>query len=91
MQENANKDFSPDVQVTTEKDTILGYECTKIIATGKDGVSEIWITDQLGQFMGLTSGGGPGGRRQVPPQWETVLKGKGFFPMRVIVTDKNER
>jgi len=92
VQENVNKDFPPDVHVTTEKDTILGYDCTKIIATGKDGVSEIWITDQLGQFMGLAPGGAfLGGRRQVPPQWETILKGKDFFPLRVIVRNKDKQ
>jgi hypothetical protein len=92
VQKDANKDFPPDVQVTTTRDTILGYDCTKIIATGKDGTSEIWVTDQLGQFMGITPGGGPfGGRRQVPPQWEAVLKGRDFFPLRVVVTDKKKQ
>ena len=90
-QESMNKEFPKDVQITTEKDTILGYDCTKIIATGKDGTSEIWITDQLGQFMGFTRGGPFGGQRQVPPQWETILKGKDFFPLRVVVHNKDKQ
>jgi hypothetical protein len=90
-QGQAAKDFPPDVQLTTSKETILGYDCTKIVAVGKDGTAEIWVTDQLGTFMGMTPGGGPfGGRSHVPPQWEAVLKGRDFFPLRVVVTDKNK-
>lgn len=81
------KQIGPDVQVTTEKDTILGYECTKIIATSADGTTEAWVTDQLGQFIGLSpAAAGPGRRTQAPQAWESALKGKGFFPMRVVTT-----
>ena len=83
----AAKRLGPDVQVTTEKETILGYECTKIVATSADGTSEAWVTDQLGQFLGLSPGAaGPGRRAQAPQAWETALKGKAFFPMRVVTT-----
>jgi hypothetical protein len=82
------KAFESNVQVTTTKETILGYECTKIVATGKDGSSsEVWVTDQLGTFFGLSPGGGGPGRRSAAPQeWEAALKGKGYFPMRVVTT-----
>jgi hypothetical protein len=79
------KPFGGDVQVTTEKETILGYECTKIVSTSADGTAEVWVTDQLGSFMGLSpGGGGPGRRPQAPQAWESALKGKNFFPMRVV-------
>jgi hypothetical protein len=94
LQNPSPKEFPSDVQVTTSKETILGYDCTKIVATNKDGTAEIWVTDQLGTFMGMSpEGGGPfgGGRRQVPPQWEAVLKGKDFFPLRVVVNDKKDK
>jgi hypothetical protein len=82
---NAAKAFGADVQVTSEKETILGYECTKIVSTSADGTAEVWVTDQLGSFMGLSPGaGGPGRRPQVPQAWESALKGKNFFPMRVV-------
>lgn len=83
----AAKQFGSDVQVTTEKDTILGYECTKIVTTSDEGSAEVWVTDQLGTFMGLAPGGGPGHRGQAPQGWETALKGKGFFPLRVVATN----
>jgi hypothetical protein len=75
-----------DLQDTGVKDTILGYTCTKYTATGKEGTSEIWVTDQLGSFSGLFHGGGPGQRPQAPQAWENALQGKNFFPMRVVTS-----
>jgi hypothetical protein len=72
------------LQETGVKETILGYECTKYTSSGADGTTEIWVTDQLGTFMGLFHGGGPGGRPQAPAEWESALKGGSFFPMRVV-------
>lgn len=84
------KPFGADVQVTSEKENILGYECTKIIATSPNGSAEIWVTDQLGSFMGFSSGAAGFGRRsQAAQAWETALKGKNFFPMRVIGKGKD--
>jgi hypothetical protein len=71
------------LQNTGVKETILGYECTKYTVTGAEGTTEIWVTDQLGTFMGLFHGG-PGGRSQAPAEWESALKGGSFFPMRVV-------
>jgi hypothetical protein len=69
------------------KEDILGYSCTKLLVTSDKGTAEIWVTDQLGDFAGLMQSGF--GRRQAPPEWETALKGAGFFPMRVINTEKS--
>jgi hypothetical protein len=77
----------PTLVETGEKETILGYECTKYTATSEKGTSQIWVTDQLGTFMGLFHGGAPGRPTQAPADWETALKGKSFFPMRVIGTN----
>jgi hypothetical protein len=72
------------LQNTGVKETILGYECTKYTVTGADGsMTDIWVTDQLGTFIGLFHGG-PGGRSQPPAEWESALKGGNFFPMRVV-------
>jgi len=85
------KQLGTDVQVTTEKDTILGYECTKLVSSSADGSAEVWVTDQLGTFMGLSPGsGGPGRRPQIPQAWEAALKGKGYFPMRVVATKNGQ-
>jgi Domain of unknown function (DUF4412) len=80
----ASRGPAPTLEVTSEKETILGYECTKYTATGQQGTAQLWLTDQLGAFNGLFHGGGPGQRPQAPQAWESALKGKGFFPMRVI-------
>ena len=74
-----------EIQVTSTKETILGYECTKVVVTRGSETSEIWVTSELGTFMGMSPGGGGMGRRpQVPKGWELALKGKGWFPMRVV-------
>ncbi|HEY4988965.1 MAG TPA: DUF4412 domain-containing protein [Opitutaceae bacterium] len=69
---------------TGEKETILGYSCSKYIATTSKGTTDIWMTDQLGSFFGLYQGGGPGGRQQAPQEWEALLKGHSMFPLRVV-------
>jgi len=73
---------------TGVKETILGYVCSKFVASSPEGTSQIWVTDQLGTFPGLFHGaGGPMGRRpQAPSSWESALKGHNFFPMRVVTT-----
>lgn len=79
------------VEITTTKEKILGYDCVKYIATTKEGTSEIWVTDQLGGFLGMgggpNGGGGRGGPGGPPPQgWEQALMGKGVFPLRVVTS-----
>jgi hypothetical protein len=74
------------LQDTGVKETILGYACEKYTSTSDSGTTEIWVTDQLGTFMGLFHGGGPGGRSQAPAAWESALKGRNSFPMRVVST-----
>lgn len=76
---------------TGEKDTILGYPCTKYTYAGAKETSEIWVTDKLGTFGGLFQGGGPGGPAQRPPAWEGALRGKSFFPMKVVTTTSGSK
>ena len=83
------------LQVTTSKEKILGYDCVKYVEKSKEGTSEIWVTEQLGSFVGF---GGPptaGGKRPpgtpAPQGWETAIAGKGVFPMRVITTDAGKQ
>lgn len=78
------------VEKTGETEKILGYDCTKYISKSEDGtVSEMWVTDQLGTFSGMSANpmGGMGGRRggaPASPAWEEALKGKDVFPLRVV-------
>jgi Domain of unknown function (DUF4412) len=70
---------------TGQKETILGYVCEKYEVTTAKGTTDIWATDQLGTFGGLSMGGGPGGRHsQAAQEWEKVIKGSSFFPLRVV-------
>ncbi len=88
------------IEKTGEHEKILGYDTTKYIAKGKQGTSEIWVTDALGMFSGLGAGGPPGGGQRGgmfgrrggnrngsgAQAWEEAFKGKQAFPMRVITT-----
>jgi hypothetical protein len=65
------------------KETILGYSCEKFVTTTSRGTTDIWVTDQLGSFFGLPQGG-IGRSGQAPQEWETALKGRNFFPLRVV-------
>jgi hypothetical protein len=73
-------------RATSTKETILGYECTKYEVTTSKGTTDIWATDQLGNFGGLSMGGGPR-RSQAPSEWESAIKGSGFFPLRVVAME----
>lgn len=80
------------VEKTGRTETILGYLCEEYVMTDKGQTTEMWITDQIGSFMGLSGGGNPmggmmGGRKAKAEgaAWEQVLKGKqGAFPLRVV-------
>jgi hypothetical protein len=81
-----------DVEVTGKTETILGYKCSQILVKDKGTVTEAWVAEGLGSFMGMAPGGGGGGMfgRGKPansPKWEEVLKNKGGFPLRVISRD----
>jgi len=68
-------------------ETILGYTCTKYVYTAGGDSTEIWVTDQLGAFNGFGFGGPPGGRSSAPQGWSSALKGRNFFPLRVVGTE----
>ena len=46
------------LEKTGVTENILGYDCVKYLSTSKDGVTEMWVTDQLGRFMGTGPGAG---------------------------------
>ena len=82
---------------TGETETILGYLCEKYVTTEKNDTVEMWVTDKLGTFMGMSAqgggspmggmfgGGGRGKRSGGGASWEEAIKGKeGFFPLRVV-------
>lgn len=73
---------------TGETEKILGYDCVKYVSKSKDQISDVWVTEALGRFVGLGQGGNAGGRRaQKPASWESALMNKDFFPLRVVSRD----
>jgi hypothetical protein len=78
------------IKDTGVKETIAGYVCTKYEVTGASGnTADIWATDQLGMFFGIPHGGPMGRSREAPPEWEGMMKGGNFFPMRVVSNDSH--
>ena len=86
-----------EVEVTGKTETILGYKCSQLIVKDKGTVTEMWVAEGLGTFMGLGNGGGGGGpfgggrKAANAAKWEEALKGKGGFPLRVITRDAKGR
>jgi hypothetical protein len=95
-------DSTADIEITGKTETILGYKCNQMIVRDKGTVTEVWMAEGLGAFMGMGQGGGGGGpmggmfgggRKQsaAEAKWEEALKGKGGFPLRVITLDKKSK
>ncbi len=80
----AGEAASGKLEITTTKEKILGYDCVKYVAKATDSTSEIWVTDQLGAFLGF--GGDPNGAATTQQGWAQALAGKGVFPLRVVTT-----
>jgi hypothetical protein len=82
---------SPASEVTLEKtgvtETIAGYVGEKYLMKSKDFTGEMWLTEQLGAFMGMGQPEGPfGGKKGAGQGWEAALAGKNMFPLRVVDT-----
>lgn len=82
------------IEKTGRTEKILGYDCEEYVVTDRGNSTAMWITEQLGSFMGLGTGnpmGGMMGGRKAKAEgaaWETLLKGKkGWFPLRVVSRD----
>ena len=67
----------------TEK--ILGYTCTKYLIKSKGDITELWATEELGTFVNVSTLSSLNQRKgKVQAAWESVLKGKNLFPLRVV-------
>ncbi len=76
------------LEKTSVQEKILGYDTTKYIAKTKDATTEIWATEELGSFGGMSGGNPMGGSTAETQAWEKVLRGKAIFPLRVVSTGK---
>lgn len=76
-------------EVTLEKtgrtEEICGYSCSEYLAQTKTEKNYLWLTAELGAFMMVHS---PMENKQAR-QWEKVLQGREFFPLKVIVQDRS--
>ena len=85
-----------EIEKTGKTETILGYKCQQVLVKDKGVVTEMWLAEGLGNFMGMGNGGGSpfgGGRGgpAAPSKWEQALKGVGGFPLRVISRDASNK
>jgi hypothetical protein len=82
------------IEKTGRTEKILGYTCEEWIMTDNGETTAMWVTEQLGNFMGLGGGnpmGGMMGGRKAKANgsaWEKLLKEKkAWFPLRVVSRD----
>lgn len=91
---NAATKASDDAQGATVEDThvvqkILGHNCTKYLVKSRGTqVTEIWAASDLGNFVNLSLLTQLTHRHgQNAAQWETLLKDKALFPLRVVTRE----
>lgn len=69
---------------TGETKTIQGYDCEKLQYETDESSAEVWVTDELGNFMFMQNPMKGGGNSMFEN-----FDGYGYFPMLVIVNDKS--
>ncbi len=81
------EDFNIDKYRTGKTKTILGYECYQWIFKDneEDDEVEAWVTNELGNFMLMSSPMGGG----FSPGWGSSINNNGFFPILVITKDQD--
>jgi Domain of unknown function (DUF4412) len=86
-EENDREDFDIDKYRTGKTKTILGYECYQWIFKDneEDDEVEAWVTNELGNFMLMSSPMGGG----FSPGWGSSINNNGFFPILVITRDED--
>ncbi|MDB6115012.1 MAG: hypothetical protein JWQ62_1957 [Lacunisphaera sp.] len=92
MAEKKSVESTAELEKTGKTETILGYKCQQVLVKDKGTITELWLAEGLGAFMGLGGGGNPMGGRggaAAAAKWEQVLKGTSGFPLRVISRDAN--
>ena len=72
---------------TGETEEILGRTCRKYRVSDRNGVTNLWAAEGIGTFMG-NLGGGALRRGSDLPAWQRTLVEKGFFPLRIVGSNK---
>ncbi|GBD90845.1 hypothetical protein BMS3Abin04_01565 [bacterium BMS3Abin04] len=79
------KDFDPAKWKTGETKTLFGHECELYRFTEDGQTTEMWVAKDMGNFMGAQNPMAPSSS----PLWQQQLAGTNFFPLQVIVKDKD--
>lgn len=66
---------------TNETKNILGYDCTKWVYKEDHNETELWITDQIGNYIIPSTPMTPA------PEWADLFDGKPFFPLMIITKE----
>lgn len=72
---------------TGETEEILGRTCHKYRVSDRNGITHLWAAEGMGTFMGQLGGGKLRNGGDLPA-WQRTLGEKGFFPLRVVGTNK---
>jgi len=87
IKSNKDKNSSKKINInnlrTGKTKKILGYNCEQWIINDENGKVEVWVTNELGNFMTMDGPMGGG----YSPAWSSYLENNGFFPMLVITTN----
>jgi hypothetical protein len=70
---------------TGEKKSIHGYDCEKWKFEDDEGISEMWLTDELGNFNFMQNPLQAGGSFLIDK-----FDGSSFFPIMMVVKDKSD-
>ena len=69
--------------ISNETKTILGYTCQKWSYSNAENDMEMWVSKDLGMFMGTENPMGGG-----IPSWYEKYAGEGMFPLEILMKDK---
>lgn len=85
----ADEPTEPPFKATGKSETIAGRKAEQWVSTRDGGLTELWLTEGMGEFMNAPAGpGGPGSRARAAAAWEQFAKGKGMFPLRMLSRDR---
>ncbi len=75
-----------DFEKTDETKEINGYKTEKWTYKDNSGITEAWMTKDLGAFIFFNN---PMARSSNQPTWQKEIENAGYFPMMVIHKDEN--
>lgn len=77
----------PHLVKTGESETILGFPCNEWVLSEDDVTTEIWATASLGTYVGMQLK--PVNTTVASFAWESGLRSRGLFPLRLVQRNAN--